>query len=704
MTAQPIVCSSCHTPLPESAAFCWVCGTATPTGVNTQGVTVTRSSLESAAALKDTKTRLEAALGTNFRVEELVGRGGFAEVFAVHDLRLKRDLAVKVLSPELVVNRTMLTRFQREAEAVAALRHPGIVPIYDLGESGGIAYIMMPLIKGETLRKKLDSVDRLRIDTACRILRELADALRMAHDAGLVHRDIKPENVMLDGPREQVLLMDFGIAKAIDPDATGMTTSGLIVGTPHYMSPEQASGDVIDARSDQYSLAVMGYRMLTGSHPFEAETTRALLYKQVFESAPTAAERCPDIPIALSGALQRGMSKDASERFPGIEEFAAAVSAGASGEPAGTSPLAHTRATPSVSRQGQPPIAKAAKAAKAVAQSTSESAAKVGQQVRSKLSTARVTRRTAAIAGVSLLAVVAIVVALTLGGGGGANPAESTLGAAVPETPSPEGTTPEGGETQAPTTSGTGNQRTASNAPAPAREPAAAPSPRTPAAAVITTCSQAMRRSAWTDAVTLCRPEADAGSVEAQLALAGLYQRGQGTAADPIAAAELYEKAAAGGSADAAFQLGQLLEEGVGVNRDLARASDLYLQAARRGVVPAMSAIARQLEIGAGVGKDVREAVNWYRRAGAAGDAVAQIRLGQMYLEGRGVPKDEVEAVRWFTRGAEAGNAPAQYELALAYFAGRGVARSDSLGMVWLERAAARGSTRAAQELAKRKP
>ncbi len=702
MTAQPIVCSSCHTPLPESAAFCWVCGTATPTGVNTQGVTVTRASLESAAALKDTKTRLEVALGSNFRVDDLVGRGGFAEVFAVHDLRLKRDLAVKVLSPELVVNQTMLTRFQREAEAVAALRHPGIVPIYDLGESGGIAYIMMPLIKGETLRKKLDGVDRLPIDTACRILRELADALRMAHEAGLVHRDIKPENVMLDGPREQVLLMDFGIAKAIDPDATGMTTSGLIVGTPHYMSPEQASGEVIDARSDQYSLAVMGYRMLTGSHPFEAETTRALLYKQVFETAPTAAERCPDIPIALSDALQRGMSKDASERFPGIEEFAAAVSAGATAGPKDVSPLAHTRATPQVSRPVKAATTKPAKAGKAKAPASSGSGLDAAGRVKSKLPAVRVTRRTAAIAGASLLTVVAVVLGLTLGGGGEASPAEPGLGTAVPETPTAEGATPEGTKAQAPTAGGSSNQRTERNVPARAEN--AAPSPRTPAAAVITTCSQAMRRSAWTDAVRLCQPEADAGSVEAQMALAGLYQSGQGTDPNPIAAAELYEKAAASGSADAAFQLGQLLEEGVGVNRDLARATELYLQAARRGVVPAMSAVARQLEIGAGVSRNVDEAVNWYRRAGAAGDAAAQIRLGQMYLEGHGVPKDEVEAVRWFTRGAEAGNAPAQYELALAYFAGRGIAQSDSLGMVWLERAAARGSTRAAQELARRKP
>ncbi|HKP30023.1 MAG TPA: serine/threonine-protein kinase, partial [Gemmatimonadales bacterium] len=271
------------------------------------------------------RKRLEKALGTNFTVGELVGRGGFAEVFSVRDNRLKRELAVKVLSPELVVNQPMLQRFRREAEAVAALRHAGIVPIYDIGESGGIAYIMMPLIKGETLKKRLDREGRLQINEVRRVLKEIATALSVAHDAGLVHRDIKPENIMLEGPKQQILVMDFGIAKALDPDQTGMTSSGLIVGTPHFMSPEQASGEAVDARSDQYSLAVLGYRMVTGAHPFDGETTRALLYKQVFETPPPARERFPDVPVSLSDALHRGMAKDPKDRYASIDEFAAAV-------------------------------------------------------------------------------------------------------------------------------------------------------------------------------------------------------------------------------------------------------------------------------------------------------------------------------------------------------------------------------------------
>ena len=326
MSADQLVCPSCHTPLPEAAAFCYVCGTPTPTGTRADGEgATTRPSLQSAAAVVDVRKRLEKALGTNFTVGDLVGRGGFAEVFSVRDNRLKRELAVKVLSPELVVNQPMLQRFRREAEAVAALRHAGIVPIYDIGESGGIAYIMMPLIKGETLKKRLDRDGRLTIPEVRRVIKEIATALSVAHDAGLVHRDIKPENVMLEGPKHQILVMDFGIAKALDPDQTGMTSSGLIVGTPHFMSPEQASGEAVDARSDQYSLAVLGYRMVTGAHPFDGETTRALLYKQVFETPPPARERFPDVPQSLSDALHRGMAKDPKDRYATIDEFAAAV-------------------------------------------------------------------------------------------------------------------------------------------------------------------------------------------------------------------------------------------------------------------------------------------------------------------------------------------------------------------------------------------
>jgi serine/threonine-protein kinase len=683
MAAPTLVCSSCHTPLPESAAYCWVCGTPTPTGTSEAGGSATRPSLQSAQAVLDTRRRLERALGSQFTVGDLVGRGGFAEVFAVRDQRLKRDLAVKVLSPELVVNQAMLTRFRREAEAIAALRHHGIVPIYDIGESGGIAYIMMPLIKGETLKKRIETEGRLAVEEAKRILVEVCDALRVAHEAGLVHRDIKPENVMLEGPRRQVLVMDFGIAKAIDPDATGMTTSGLIVGTPHYMSPEQASGEPVDARSDQYSLAVMGYRMVTGSHPFEAETTRALLYKQVFEAPPPAAERRPEIPPALSLALSRGMSKDAKDRFLTIQDFAAAV---ASEEvPAGDATAA---AAPAAVPALEP--TRAVVAAKKPPKAATPARPKAAPPARPKW------LGPALIGSIVVLASIAVVSVVQRASPPAAGPA-AQQGRPTPQpagetTPPPEGAAPASGAGLR-TAEGSGGAGARPETPR-----------RAPRAAAPATCAEAVSRSQWSAAASLCKTEADAGRTEAQMAMARMLERGEGVPADPAAASSYYDLAAQGGSAEAAFQLARMLAEGSGIPPDLGRAGQLFLQAARRGQVPAMRATAEAYEAGRGLPRNEREAVNWYRRAAAAGDAPAQVRLGDLFFNGRGVSKNEQEAARWYTRAAEVGNAEGQYALGLAYLSGRGVERSDSLGLSWLEKAARQGHARASEELAKRKP
>jgi serine/threonine-protein kinase len=656
------------------------------------GDSATRPSLASAAAVIDTRKRLDRALGSNFAVGELVGRGGFAEVFSVRDLRLKRDLAVKVLSPELVVNATMLARFRREAEAVAALRHPSIVPIYDIGESGGIAYIVMPLIQGETLRKRIDRDERVAIPEVRRILREIAGALHIAHAAGLVHRDIKPENVMLEGPRQQVLVMDFGIAKALDPESTGMTSSGLIVGTPHYMSPEQASGDPVDGRSDEYSLAVLGYRMLTGTHPFEGETARALLYKQVFEQASPARDRFPDIPQALSDALHRGMAKDPKERFATIEDFAAAIAVEDTAEYL-------VRAS------------SAKLAAKALAAKT-----EVKKPVAAK---SRSSRRMTSILGIGALAIlgtIAIYAVSRLSPESGTDaavvPPEATPAAPAPVVPSsrtplpPSQTLPDSGPgapretrpvppksekpvvTKGPAVGASAASRT------PRPVPADTPTPKT--------CTEAVAASAWTAALTQCQAEAQQGNMPAQLALAGMFEKGHGTAADATTAAGWYRKAADAGSADAAFRLATMLEEGRGVDKNTAEAANYYQQAARRGSAPAMRAIARMFATGDGVRRNDAEAINWYRRAVAANDVPSLVRLGEIYTIGRGTSKNEAEAARLFTRAAEAGDPEGQYSLALAYFGGRGVARSDSLGLAWLQKAASKGLPAAQQELTKR--
>ena len=269
--------------------------------------------------------RLSRGLGTGYELRELLGRGGFALVYAAVDLALKRDVAVKVLRPELAAEPVMRQRFRREAEAVARLRHPHIVPIYSVGEGEGLVWYVMPLIKGPSLKTHLERSGRLSIEDARRMLSEAAAALGVAHAAGIVHRDIKPDNVLLDGADARILVTDFGIAKALGGESQALTQTGVVIGTPQYMSPEQASGEKTDARSDIYSLGVVAYQMLTGELPFEAATVAALLVKQVTSDVPSVLRKRPDCPSDLAGAVSRCLAKEPAGRWVSIDDFRRAI-------------------------------------------------------------------------------------------------------------------------------------------------------------------------------------------------------------------------------------------------------------------------------------------------------------------------------------------------------------------------------------------
>jgi serine/threonine-protein kinase len=253
-------------------------------------------------------------------------------VYAAWDVRLKREVAVKTLRHDIHVSHALLERFELEAEAVAKLRHPHIVPIYWVGEGDGVAFFIMPLIEGESLASVLERREPLPIPEACRILREAASALAAAHRAGIIHRDVKPENIMLEGPERRVVVMDFGIAKLTDTLEGGLTGTGMVVGTPRYMSPEQALGHVVDHRADQYALATVGYQMLTGQAPFDAPSVQTLMYRQATEAATPIASLRPDVPPQVAAAVERAMSKDPARRFDSMYEFAAAIAPAADGD------------------------------------------------------------------------------------------------------------------------------------------------------------------------------------------------------------------------------------------------------------------------------------------------------------------------------------------------------------------------------------
>ena len=269
--------------------------------------------------------RLVVAVGTQYLVDAEIGRGGMAVVYRAMDLRLHRKVAIKVLPPELAFNADVRERFLREAQTAAQLTHPSIVPIYTVDEREGIVYFVMALVNGESLAERLVREPRLPIDETRRLLSGVAEALAYAHSMGVVHRDVKPDNIMLDRASGRPLVTDFGIARAAAGD-TRLTVTGVAIGTPAYMSPEQALGErELDGRTDIYSLGVIGYQLLAGETPFKASNTPAMLVKHVSESPRPLAMLRPDTPPRLAHAIARALAKKPEDRWADATAFRDAI-------------------------------------------------------------------------------------------------------------------------------------------------------------------------------------------------------------------------------------------------------------------------------------------------------------------------------------------------------------------------------------------
>src|SRR5436309_6269856 len=281
--------------------------------------------------LEALQRRLQQALGSEFTVGPLLGQGGFAAVFRARDNVLNRDVAVKVLDVELAPTATAAQRFMHEAQTVAGLEHPHIVPIYKVGRHEEIFYIIMRCIDGPSLGQLLETQKKLDIGDAARITRQVADALAYAHSHEIVHRDIKPDNILLD-KSGHVLVTDFGIAKAAQAakeKRTGassqLTSEGVVVGTPQYMSPEQAAGDPLDGRSDIYSLGIVLYQMLAGAPPFDGPSSADILAQQLTEAPEPIRRHRPDVPEEMAVVLDRMLAKKRNERFQMASEVSRAL-------------------------------------------------------------------------------------------------------------------------------------------------------------------------------------------------------------------------------------------------------------------------------------------------------------------------------------------------------------------------------------------
>ncbi len=284
--------------------------------------------------MSDEIDRITRGLSQHYRVERELGRGGMATVWLAHDLKHDREVAIKVIRPELAAALGG-DRFLREIRIAAQLQHPHILTLIDSGEipatSGpGSLYYVMPYIEGETLRQRLNREGKLSAGDTTRILQDVLDALMHAHRHGIVHRDIKPENIMLTG--RHALVMDFGVAKAVvagqqrdsgeNAPMTTLTTLGLAIGTPSYMAPEQAAGQSgVDARADLYAVGIIAYEMLSGKPPFTGNTPQAILAAQITEAPADLAQLRPDVPESMHTAIMRCLEKDPDHRWRSAEEL-----------------------------------------------------------------------------------------------------------------------------------------------------------------------------------------------------------------------------------------------------------------------------------------------------------------------------------------------------------------------------------------------
>src|SRR5512133_1216719 len=268
--------------------------------------------------------QLAQAVGQRYLVERELGRGGMATVYLARD-RESGDLVALKAMHQNVGSKIGVERFRREMGIAASLDHPLIVPLIDSGSVGDLLYYVMPYLEGESLSRCLDRQQRLQLDEAVRITRDVAEALGYAHSHGVLHRDVKPENVLLAGGH--ALIADFGLARAIGAaDRRKLTSTGVIVGTVHYMSPEQLLEQRdLDQRSDIYSLGCILYEMLTGGPPYTARTITDLVSQILSATMPSVRTVRPEVPAGVDAVISRAVAKKAENRFGSMEEFSAAL-------------------------------------------------------------------------------------------------------------------------------------------------------------------------------------------------------------------------------------------------------------------------------------------------------------------------------------------------------------------------------------------
>jgi hypothetical protein len=332
------ICPQCGVVLDAITTTCGACGA------------VITGSGESAERTERVRAKLQDGIGESFALGEMLGRGGMGIVFRARETVLDRDVALKVLAFDPILNPDAYARFEREAKLAARLDHPNIVPIFSVGQRNGIAFYTMRMVRGGNVEQMITPGHGLEVAQALGILRDVASALDYAHANGVVHRDIKPANVLV-GDSGHALVADFGIARAFGNDAAGTTATGTgVVGSPAYMSPEQWRGEKVDGRADQYALAILAFELLSGRRPFADASMQELLRMHLSDTPPDVTSLRGDLPPTMSAAIARGMSKQPALRFASASAFVEAL-ASMSGVVA---PPARTPFAPAPPMSGRP--------------------------------------------------------------------------------------------------------------------------------------------------------------------------------------------------------------------------------------------------------------------------------------------------------------------------------------------------------------
>jgi len=597
-----------------------------------------------------------------FELKELLGQGAYGRVYRAYDPQLDREVALKVpiFGPD---DKHKIQRFSAEAKAAARLRHPNIVSTYESGQIGAQYYIAAQFVSGQTLAQRL-AQGRPDFRLSAEWIRQLALALAYAHEAGIVHRDIKPENMILDDSGVPHI-MDFGLAKRINDDAA-MTTDGSILGTPAYMSPEQARGDLanVGPKSDQYSLGVVFYQLLTGKKPFEG-SPHSVIAKVVAAEPPPPRSLDSKIPEDLEAICEIAMNKNAAERYPSCSEFSADVARWLGGYETDARPL---------------------------------TAVERGW---------RWYRRNALVAG--LLTAVAVLLIAMLGTTGtlfwffaasrnrDSLPTATTDASVIvkPAVSAAAQLYEEGEQLRLGL-----NGVAANDAEAVQRYRSAAEDGHAGAQFRLGDLYATGRgvEKDELEAVMWFRKAAELGDPQAQNALGGMYANGRGVAKNGVAAVKWYRKAAEQGLASAQFNLAVMYGTGQGVSKDEAEAANWYRNAAEQGNVGAQFRLGEMYANGRGIKNDDAQAAIWFRRAAEQNHAAAQDWIGYLYQNGRGVERDDAKAVDWFRKAAEQGNANGQHNLGFMYENGRGV-KTDFQEALRLYRLAAEQGDRDGQRL-----